>query len=92
MNNKDQVVTIVHSHSLAKEDLSKYFQNTLSLKINKEIKLSESAYDFYLESITPEQNQELRKKCYLEKIDICIQFLTSREKKNITLRYGCYHY
>ena len=81
MNNKDQVVTLVHSHSLAKEDLSKYFQNTLSLKINKEIKLSESAYDFYLESITPEQNQELRKKCYLEKIDICIQFLTSREKK-----------
>ena len=48
MNNKDQVVTLVHSHSLAKEDLSKYFQNTLSLKINKEIKLSESAYDFYL--------------------------------------------
>jgi len=81
MNNKDQVVTLVHSHSLAKEDLSKYFQNTLSLKINKEIKLSESAYDFYIESITPEQNQELRKKCYLEKIDICIQFLTSREKK-----------
>src|SRR6056300_1506270 len=81
MNNKDQVVTLVHSHSLAKEDLSKYFQNTLSLKINKEIKLSESAYDFYIESITPEQNQELRKKCYLEKIDICIQLLTSREKK-----------
>ena len=39
MNNKDQVVTLVHSHSLAKGDLSEYFQNTLSLKINKEIKV-----------------------------------------------------
>ena len=81
MNNKDQVVTLVHSNSLAIKDLSKYFQNTLSLKINKETKLSECAYDLYLESITPEQNQELRKKCYIEKIDICIQFLTNREKK-----------
>jgi phosphoserine phosphatase len=81
MTNKDQVVTLVHSNSLAIKDLSKYFENTLSFKINKETKLSECAYDFYLESITPEQNQELRKKCYLEKIDICIQSLTSREKK-----------
>ena len=81
MTNKDQVVTLVHSTSLAKEDLSKYFKNTLSLKINKETKLSDCAYDFYLEHLTPEQNQELRKKCYLEKIDICIQSLANREKK-----------
>ena len=81
MTNKDQVVTLVHFNSLAIKDLSKYFENTLSFKINKETKLSECAYDFYLESITPEQNQELRKKCYLEKIDICVQSLTSREKK-----------
>ena len=81
MTNKDQVVTLVHSNSLAINDLSKYFQNTLSITINKAIKLSECAYDLYLESITPEQNQELRKKCYLEKIDICIQFIDDREKK-----------
>ena len=81
MTNKDQVVTLVHSNSLAIDDLSKYFQNTLSITINKVIKLSECAYDLYLESITPEQNQELRKKCYLEKIDICIQFIDDREKK-----------
>ena len=81
MTNKDQVVTLVHSTSLAKKDLSKYFKNTLSLKINKETKLSDCAYDFYLEPLAQEQNQELRKKCYLEKIDICIQSLTSREKK-----------
>ena len=81
MTNKDQVVTLVHSNSLAINDLSKYFQNTLSITINKAIKLSECAYDLYLESITPEQNQELRKKCYLEKIDICIQFINGREKK-----------
>ena len=81
MINKDQVVTLVHSNSLAIEDLSKYFQNTLSITINKVIKLSECAYDLYLESITPEQNQELRKKCYLEKIDICIQPIDAREKK-----------
>ena len=81
MTNKDQVVTLVHSNSLAIDDLSKYFQNSLSITINKAIKLSECAYDLYLESITPEQNQELRKKCYLEKIDICVQSLTSREKK-----------
>jgi len=81
MTNKDQVVTLVHSTSLAKKDLSKYFKNTLSLKINKETKLSDCAYDFYLEHLTPEQNQELRKKCYLEKIDICIQSLANREKK-----------
>jgi phosphoserine phosphatase len=81
MTNKDQVVTLVHSNSLAIDDLSKYFQNSLSITINKAIKLSECAYDHYLESITPEQNQELRKKCYLEKIDICIQFIDDREKK-----------
>jgi phosphoserine phosphatase len=81
MTNKDQVVTLVHSNSLAIDDLSKYFQNSLSITINKAIKLSECAYDLYLESITPEQNQELRKKCYLEKIDICIQFIDDREKK-----------
>ena len=81
MTNKDQVVTLVHSNSLAINDLSKYFQNILSITINKAIKLSECAYDLYLESITPEQNQELRKKCYLEKIDICIQFIDGREKK-----------
>ena len=81
MINKDQVVTLVHSNSLAIEGLSKYFQNTLSVTINKVIKLSECAYDLYLESITPEQNQELRKKCYLEKIDICIQPINAREKK-----------
>jgi phosphoserine phosphatase len=81
MTNKDQVVTLVHSNSLAINDLSKYFQNTLSITINKAIKLSECAYDLYLESITPEQNQELRKKCYLEKIDICIQFINGRERK-----------
>ena len=81
MINKDQVVTLVHSNSLAIDDLSKYFQNTLSITINKAIKLSECAYDLYLESITPEQNQELRKKCYLEKIDICIQLIDGREKK-----------
>jgi len=81
MINKDQVVTLVHSNSLAIEGLSKYFQNTLSVKINKVIKLSECAYDLYLESITPEQSQELRKKCYLEKIDICIQPINAREKK-----------
>ena len=81
MINKDQVVTLVHSNSLAIDGLSKYFQNTLSVTINKVIKLSECAYDLYLESITPEQNQELRKKCYLEKIDICIQLINAREKK-----------
>jgi len=81
MTNKDQVVTLVHLNSLAINDLSKYFQNTLSITINKAIKLSECAYDLYLESITPEQNQELRKKCYLEKIDICIQFINGRERK-----------
>ena len=81
MTNKDQVVTLVHSNSLAIDDLSKYFQNSLSITINKAIKLSECAYDLYLESITPEQNQELRKKCYLEKIDICIQFINGRERK-----------
>jgi len=81
MTNKDQVVTLVHSNSLAINDLSKYFQNILSITINKAIKLSECAYDLYLESITPEQNQELRKKCYLEKIDICIQFINGRERK-----------
>ena len=81
MTNKDQVVTLVHSNSLAIDDLSKYFQNSLSITINKAIKLSECAYDLYLESITPEQNQELRKKCYLEKIDICIQFIDGRERK-----------
>ena len=41
MTNRDQVVTLVHSNSLAIKDLSKYFQNTLSLKINKETKLTE---------------------------------------------------
>ena len=81
MINKDQVVKLVHSNSLAIDDLSKYFQNTLSITINKVIKLSECAYDLYLESITPEQSQELRKKCYLEKIDICIQPINAREKK-----------
>tara|TARA_B100000780_G_scaffold74570_1_gene50144 strand:+ start:3168 stop:4052 length:885 start_codon:yes stop_codon:yes gene_type:complete len=81
MINKDQVVTLVHSNSLAIEGLSKYFQNTLSVTINKVIKLSECAYDLYLESITLEQSQELRKKCYLEKIDICIQPINVREKK-----------
>ena len=81
MINKDQVVTLVHSNSLAIDGLSKYFQNTLSVTINKVIKLSECAYDLYLESITPEQSQELRKKCYLEKIDICIQPIKAREKK-----------
>ena len=75
MINKDQVVTLVHSNSLAIDGLSKYFQNTLSVTINKIIKLSECAYDLYLESITPEQNQELRKKCYLEKIDICLSLI-----------------
>ena len=81
MTNKDQVVTLVHSNSLAIEGLSKYFQNTLSVTINKVIKLSECAYDLYLESITLEQSQELKKKCYLEKIDICIQPINAREKK-----------
>ena len=81
MINKDQVVTLVHSNSLAIEGLSKYFQNTLSVTINKVIKLSECAYDLYLESITLEQSQELKKKCYLEKIDICIQPINAREKK-----------
>lgn len=81
MINKDQVVTLVHSNSLAIEDLSKYFQSNLSVTISKVIKLSECAYDLYLESITPEQSQELRKKCYLEKIDICIQPINAREKK-----------
>ena len=81
MINKDQVVTLVHSNSLAIDGLSKYFQNTLSVTINKIIKLSECAYDLYLESITLEQSQELKKKCYLEKIDICIQPINAREKK-----------
>ena len=81
MINKDQVVTLVHSNSLAIDGLSKYFQNTLSVTINKIIKLSECAYDLYLESITLEQSQELKKKCYLEKIDICIQPINTREKK-----------
>ena len=81
MINKDQVVTLVHSNSLAIDGLSKYFQNTLSVTINKIIKLSECAYDLYLESITLEQSQELKKKCYLEKIDICIQLIDGREKK-----------
>ena len=81
MINKDQVVTLVHSNSLAIDGLSKYFQNTLSVTINKVIKLSECAYDLYLESITLEQSQELKKKCYLEKIDICIQPINAREKK-----------
>ena len=81
MINKDQVVTLVHSNSLAIDGLSKYFQNTLSVTINKVIKLSECAYDLYLESITLEQSQELKRKCYLEKIDICIQPINTREKK-----------
>ena len=81
MINKKQVVTIVQAHSFTADDLSQYFQNTLSLQINKQTKLSESAYDFYLESLTQDQNQELRKKCYLEKIDICIQSEEGREKK-----------
>ena len=81
MNSKNQIVTLVHSNSLALEDLSNYFQNSLSLQINKKTKLAEYAYDFYLESLTQDQNQELRKKCYLEKIDVCIQSLANRDKK-----------
>jgi len=81
MNSKNQIVTLVHSNSLALEDLSNYFQNTLSLQINKKTKLAERAYDFYLETLTQDQNQELRKKCYLEKIDVCIQSLANRDKK-----------
>ena len=81
MNSKNKIVTLVHSNLLAIEDLSNYFQNTLSLQINKKTKLSERAYDFYLESLTQDQNQEMRNKCHLEKIDICIQSLTNRDKK-----------
>jgi len=81
MNSKNKIVTLVHSNLLAIEDLSNYFQNTLSLQINKKTKLSERAYDFYLESLTQDQNQEMRNKCHLEKIDICIQTLANRDKK-----------
>ena len=81
MNSKNKIVTLVHSNLLPIEDLSHYFQNTFSLQINKKTKLSERACDFYLETLTEDQIQELRKKCYLEKIDICIQSLIDRNKK-----------
>jgi phosphoserine phosphatase len=81
MISKDQVVTLVSSTLLVTEEISNYFKKDLSFSVSKTNSLSENALDLYVNSLSDEDKQVLRKYFFSKKVDICIQDNSVREKK-----------
>lgn len=81
MINKDQIITVVDSKPLEFENIKSYLQNNFSLSVKKFKILSEVAGDFFVDSITVKQTQELKKYLFSQKLDCCVQSEQTRDKK-----------
>ena len=92
MINKDQVLTIVGTESIAIEQISKQLVENYNINIISTKQLSNNAYDVVIPSIEQDKIKELRKVFFQQTIDCCFQSINNREKKNSIIRYGCNHY
>ena len=92
MINKDQVLTIVGTESIAIEQISKQLVENYNINIISTKQLSNNAYDVVIPTIEQDKIKELRKVFFQQPIDCCFQSIDNREKKNSIIRYGCYHY
>jgi len=78
-SSKGEICTFVFKYKINLKKIINFFssiQNT-----NEIIKLSDRAFDFYSDPISKKEKIKIRKFCYKNKIDICIQNLTDRKKK-----------
>jgi len=78
-SSKGQICTFVSKKKINLKKVINFFssiQNT-----NEIIKLSNRAFDFYSDLISKKEEIKIRKFCYKNKIDICIQNLKDRKKK-----------
>jgi len=78
-SSKGQVCTFVSKKKINLKKIINFFssiQNT-----NEITKLSNRAFDFYSDPISKKEELKIRKFCYKNKIDICIQNLKDRKKK-----------
>jgi len=76
---KEQICTFVSKKKINLKKVINFFsgiQNT-----NEIIKLSDKAFDFYSDPISKKDEIKIRKFCYNNTIDICIQNLKDRKKK-----------
>ena len=81
MINKGQIITVVDSKSLPFDDIASYLQNNFSLQLQQTVQLSNVAGDFVVSSITSEQEEEIKKYFFSQKLDCCIQLAATREKQ-----------
>jgi len=81
MINKDQVLTIVSSQNVSLEEIDNKLKNTFSLDITQKVVLGKNSYDFFINSISDAQIQEIKKYFFDQKTDCCIQSINNREKK-----------
>jgi len=78
-SSKEQICTFV---SKKKINLKKIINFISSIQnTNKITKLSSKAFDFYLDPISKKAEVKIRKFCYKNKIDVCIQNFKHRKKK-----------
>jgi len=78
-SSKGQVCTFVSKKKINLKKVINFFssiQNT-----NEIIRLSNRAFDFYSDPISKKEEIKIRKFCYKNKIDICIQNSKDRKKK-----------
>ena len=69
MINKDQVLTIVGTESIAIEQISKQLVENYNINIISTKQLSNNAYDVVIPTIEQDKIKELRKVFFQEKID-----------------------
>jgi len=78
-SSKEQIYTFVSKKKINLKKVINFFssiQNT-----NEIIKLSDKAFDFYSDPTSKKDEIKIRKFCYKNRIDICIQNLKDRKKK-----------
>ena len=69
MINKDQVLTIVGTESIAIEQISKQLVKNYNINIISTKQLSSNAYDVVIPTIEQDKIKELRKVFFQKKID-----------------------
>jgi len=78
-SSKKQICTFVSKKKINLKKIINFFSSIKNT--NEIIKLSSRAFDFYSNQISKKEELKIRKFCYKNKIDICIQNLTDRKKK-----------
>jgi len=76
---KEQICTFVTKKKINLKKIINFY--SIIKNTNEIVKLSNRAFDFYSEPISKKEELKIRKFCYENKIDICIQNFNDRKKK-----------